>query len=459
VTVARVEKARMSKALCIAAAWLLAFAAVPALAGGPEGSSTPASGTDPRSVDPRSPEQQIADAIEFRSEFGFPADPATVSALLADPATDYSFGAPLSSKELANMQERQAVRDKLDPAVAYIDKHPDDFGGVYFTQNTGDLVLYVLPTADIAPSVLDGAVALIPDGVDTRIKTVKLSMNELLKAQQRLWARSDDLSINEIDVQVADNNLGVVVAPTAKTSLAVGVADVPLEVTYGSGPEPATCVDSSSCTPYRGGIGIFSPQANDFCTWGFYGTRGAAAKYLMTAGHCAKLGDTETHLQVQVTDGVDRDTFDAGASAASDSMTAHVRGSSNAVSPFNTVYLNANDKAHTIVSKKTTATQHVGDPVCFEGGATGFNLCGTIEAVSQSYSLRRAEDGKVLSLTGQIRMSRVVKVGDSGGPVYYSHTAYGLVNALHGGDSHMLYSPIYSVESDMGTTICITTAC
>ena len=82
-----------------------------------------------------------------------------------------------------------------------------------------------------------------------------------------------------------------------------------------------------------------------------------------------------------------------------------------------------------------------------------------LEAIGLAYTLRRATDGKVLSLTGQIRMSRIAKVGDSGGPVYSSHTAYGVLNALAGGTGHMLYSSIFSVESDMGTTICLTAAC
>ncbi len=97
--------------------------------------------------------------------------------------------------------------------------------------------------------------------------------------------------------------------------------------------------------------------------------------------------------------------------------------------------------------------------MCFEGRATGTNLCGTVEANPVAYSLVRETDGKVLSLTGQIRMSRVAKVGDSGGPVYYSHTSYGVVNALQNTTGKMMYSPIYSVESDMGTTICLTVSC
>ena len=56
-------------------------------------------------------------------------------------------------------------------------------------------------------------------------------------------------------------------------------------------------------------------------------------------------------------------------------------------------------------------------------------------------------------------MSRVAKVGDSGGPVYLSNTAYGIVSALQGGTGKMMYSPIYSVEGDMGTTICLTASC
>ena len=37
--------------------------------------------------------------------------------------------------------------------------------------------------------------------------------------------------------------------------------------------------------------------------------------------------------------------------------------------------------------------------------------------------------------------------------------AYGVVNALQNTTGKMMYSPIYSVESDMGTTICLTASC
>lgn len=93
------------------------------------------------------------------------------------------------------------------------------------------------------------------------------------------------------------------------------------------------------------------------------------------------------------------------------------------------------------------------------GGATGTSLCGVIEATQVAYNLTRPSDGKILFLTGQIRMSRVTKVGDSGGPVYQGNTAWGIVNALAGGTNKMMYSPITAVESDMNVTICVLSAC
>ena len=197
------------------------------------------------------------------------------------------------------MQDRLAARAKADAAIAYVDGRPNDFGGAYFTQNTGNLVLYVLPAEGIAPGILDSAIALVPEGLETKVQAVKTSMAELVQAEQRLLLRRDELQINELAIQVKENGLEMVLAPTAKASLSAGLAAVPVAISFGPGPQAAVCNDSSSCTPYRGGIGIFSPQANEFCTWGF--------------------------LQVQVTDGVDRNTFDAGASAISDSMTAQSR--------------------------------------------------------------------------------------------------------------------------------------
>jgi hypothetical protein len=446
-----------AKLLAFGVVWLLAFAPAQALAGDPmETGAAPA-------IDVGSIDHRTADAIEFRSEFGFPSDAKTVSALLSDPTSDYSFGAPLSPEELANLQNRLELREKAEPAVAFVDGHPDDFGGLYFTQNTGELTMVILPAAKIASKVLDEAVALLPDDLTSQMRTVTHSMTDLEKAERDLELRWDELQINEVGIQVADNGLDLVLASSGNAPLANKVADVPVDITVGPGPEDATCTNSSSCWPYRGGIGIYSPGANQFCTWGFYGTRGTSAKYMITAGHCANLGDTETHEHdasgnpIVVTDGVDRNTFDGSGSDTSDAMTAHVKSSTRAVAPFNTIYASGTDKAHAILATKFT-TQHVGDLVCFMGGATGTSLCGSIEATGLSYNLTRETDGTVLHLTGQVQMSRVVKKGDSGGPVYKQATAWGIVNAI-GSGSHMLYSTIASVQSDIGTTVCVTNAC
>jgi hypothetical protein len=438
---------------CLLGAWLLVTATQPIVS---------AASPEQQSADVRTAAERVADAVEFRSEFGFASDLATVSALLGDPTSDYSFGAPLSTKELANLQLRLDLREKANAAVAYIDSHPGDFGGVYFTQNTGELVMFIVSTDATPVGVVDQVVGLVPDGLTSKVVQVRHSMSELLEAERRLSLRWDELQINQLAVRVQDNELDLVLAPTAKASLVADIASVPMSTSYGPGPTEAACVDSSSCTPYRGGIGIKSPQANLFCTWGFYGTRGAAAKYMITAGHCANLGNTETHLSAQVTDGVDKNTFDAQNGTA-DAMTAHVLGSGNAVAPFNTIYASAAVKAHAILATKFTA-QHVGDVICFMGGATGTSICGNVELTGLSYNLARETDNKVLHLTGQIQMNRVAKVGDSGGPVYQQNTAWGIVNAIiidpgQADNGHMLYSPIDKVQAAVGTNVCVLNAC
>ena len=84
----------------VAVMWLFAISPIHVSARGALGPDNTA-GSPPRSLD-----QLVADAIAFRAEVGFPSDGSTVSALLRDPGVDFTFGVPLTKKELANIQRR-----------------------------------------------------------------------------------------------------------------------------------------------------------------------------------------------------------------------------------------------------------------------------------------------------------------------------------------------------------------
>jgi hypothetical protein len=162
---------------------------------------------------------------------------------------------------------------------------------------------------------------------------------------------------------------------------------------------------------------------------------------------------------VVFTGGVDRNTFDLGNQKNSDSLTAHVLGSPNAVAPFNTIHESSIDTNHVITGTISYNSQAVGDMVCTSGQQTNTVLCGIIEQKAITGTVGRF-DGDSLTLTNQIQMSRGGLSGDSGAPVYNGGTkAMGIGVAVNFQNGHVVYSAINHVAADMLITICVTAAC
>jgi hypothetical protein len=81
----------------------------------------------------------LADALEFRTTFGFTTDMDAVVASLQDPNADTTWGTPLTAEEARNMAERQRFQELTQPLEAFIAKRPESFGGFYYDQTTGEL--------------------------------------------------------------------------------------------------------------------------------------------------------------------------------------------------------------------------------------------------------------------------------------------------------------------------------
>jgi hypothetical protein len=404
----------------------------------------------------------LQDAITFRADFGFDTDPTTVKRLLGASDTDYTYGGPLSLPELANLHARLALRSSATELVEYVNDRPSDFGGLYFDQTRGRLELTILVTPSTPAAALAAANGLIPPGLGARTVSVANSYAELLSAQDALTGQMASLGIAELWPDVKANRLSLVVRPGSDGDAVRRAVNLPLTIEFGTDLTSVTCGTKTNCTPYRGGIYVGGGLS---CTWGYYATRGSAAKYMVTAGHCWKTGASNkfTHNGVVFTDGTDRDTFDlTGTTFNSDSLTAHVLGSPNAVAPFNTFHATSIDKSHAITGTTGYGSQAVGDMSCFSGVSTGTDVCGTIEAKNLTATQGRMPiDNKTITLINQTRMSRGTLAGDSGAPVYNGTSrSTGIVVAAdvaHSG--HMVYSAIDKVASDMQVTFCITSAC
>ncbi len=202
------------------------------------------------------------------------------------------------------------------------------------------------------------------------------------------------------------------------------------------------------------------------CTWGFYGTHGTSAKYVISAGHCGKAGHVlriknPSNSTVVFTSGIDWNSFDfeLDGISESDSETAHVLANANATTPFNKIIASSSDLNHTITSIKNNS-QNQGATVCFFGYSSHrASPCGTITIINIVFETDRADDGKHLRITNLREMSLPSTGGDSGGPVYSGAVAFGINTAIDpSASNHLVYSMIANVQLNSGTNVCVSSA-
>jgi hypothetical protein len=440
---------------------------------GPVASAEPVASAHPIAADPLADGQTgdsgvpLADALDFRATFGFSTDLDTVTATLNDPKADTTWGTPLTVEEAANMAERQRLFLQAETIEGFVDANPGTFGGVYYEQAAGSLVLYIASTPATSKQALAKALSLSPSGLQVKIVSVAHTMSELTTAEDQLVAKSDELGLKIVGIDTPRNSLVATLAPGSDARAPALVVDVPVAVTVGEGFRPASCWNN--CTPWRGGMNVWDQAfpSDGNCTWGFYGSRGSSAKYVISAGHCGKAGHVlrikdPSNNTIVFTDGIDENTFDfeLDGISESDAQTAHVKSNANATTPFNRIIGSSSDLNHAITGIKNNS-QNVGATVCFFGYKSHrASPCGTITIINLVVEVDRADDGKHLRLTNLREMSLPASGGDSGGPVYSGALAYGINTGIDTVRSnHLIYSMIANVQLNTGTNVCVSSAC
>ncbi|WP_151955269.1 S1 family peptidase [Sphingomonas sp. EC-HK361] len=171
------------------------------------------------------------------------------------------------------------------------------------------------------------------------------------------------------------------------------------------------------------------------CTTAF-GVQGQGTTGISSAGHCA----ADYGVTVQV-DGSDQYVQTRAFEAEFDASWASGP-STTATNQF--LYNGSN--LRTVTSVASSEDQVVGSPVCKFGRATGY-FCSTIS--SNDYEAVDAAGNQVGPLVKVEEANvKLAQCGDSGGPVFYSNKAFGIISrgdsdgVACGGGSIMLYMPI-----------------
>jgi Trypsin len=184
--------------------------------------------------------------------------------------------------------------------------------------------------------------------------------------------------------------------------------------------EPAACTSGNFCDPpLRGGIRMYSATAG--CTAGFTArSRSDGLWYVLTAGHCG--GGTWRTRFSNGTEHVIGPWHNGHFGTNGDAQIIRVNNPSG-WSPRPWVLVEASDDTTRDESYVISAVRGstVGQRICKTGYA-GSTDCGTVTrlGVTVNYS------GTIVHGLGEANFC--VIPGDSGGPVYASHNAYGLVS-------------------------------
>lgn len=280
---------------------------------------------------------ELQEAIDMREALGFPADPVTVSKLLQRPDANFDYGGPLSTDETRLMANRIAFEQGSTELIAFVNEHEDLFGGVWFDHPGGGSRLWVATTDAAGPETVARLSALAPAGLELRMVQVGVSLASLRRSQESVIGSEAELGVTGSYVDVTTNELVVggsaEVALKLQRDLGVPVRAEQISLV------PVACATRAACTPYRAAINLDFP--NILCTWGFIAKTNLVSQLnLISAGHCATIGQGASHNSTTVTTsaGVNRNTFDMLGSQQADALRAPLKSSANLAQPYNLLY-------------------------------------------------------------------------------------------------------------------------
>lgn len=198
----------------------------------------------------------------------------------------------------------------------------------------------------------------------------------------------------------------------------------------------AVCTGRYSCTDMRGGIEINSIYAR--CSAAFAAVRGST-RGVITAGHCGFPGDPFNHAAIPMGT-MTRQQFGGEVDAAFVSET------SLALTVNDLVYDSEQDMAYDINAVFPSSNTTVGLFLVRSGITTGRQ---TGNVVNPNATIDVLTSSGIVRLTNQVTVSACALPGDSGGSVYRTNLAVGIVStsnfATDGlGDPVCRSQPIYS---------------
>ncbi len=400
--------------------------------------------------------QALTDAIRFRTDSGLNADPTYVASVMADPtASSDAYGFALTAVEQADLDARIALENKMWPLEDYITAHPDAFGGIWFDQKHGGTA--VIEISNGSQSLPADAAALVPDAANVQIQAVSNTRSSLEATASQIRTslkalRASGMDVDQVGVDVPNNlvDVGVQNLTSAIRDSLLSSFGPNLEI-YEAEPVhqvslPTGCSTRSNCQ-LEGGLYVSNLGAWQ-CTSDFV-FKYSGSHYLASAGHCWSQSwykwyeDSGGARQIGVNFGY---SYYSGMSADVLLMTTPVPTST----PKNLLYASDSNRTQAMTVAESNSNQQVGNYACGSGSTSGYH-CGPILAVDQTETYGSITEYHMWEV--DFRSAS----GDSGGAVFDSYVEQGLIDDAAGVDT--FYSTVGWIDSVMGTTPCLTSAC
>jgi streptogrisin C len=336
------------------------------------------------------------------------------------------------------------------------------FGGVWIAPDDGDRVKVglVAGAADRGAVRSAQATAELSDAVDTvevRYPYAHLEMiNGWLRDQLvavnagAAWPLAAGLRPDRNQVRLALPQNGVL------TDAQRGVVDTARQRfgeavyldTYSAKPRTAACDYPVCDAPLRAGIAIVAASSGP-CTGGFLArSRSDGRLYQFTAGHCA--ARDRNNWVTTFTDGTVHTigpVHNHRWSTVGDMAILRVNNPAG-WDPRAWVFVTASEDTTRDETYHISADNFstLGQRVCTTGAALGHSDCGTVTELDVTFTA----EGVTVGGLGRANFCAIG--GDSGAPVYASHTAYGIVSARDG-ECNSLYQGIREAEDLMNVNV------
>jgi len=406
--------------------------------------------------------------VAFRSAFGLRTDGPwlqQVSALGADP----TWGVPLSTAEVADLNGRVEIARAAGSLSRYAGE--SWYGGAWLDQASGGTV--VVNVRGELPVSISDLMAGIPAPASLRLRSVSFALADLRALDATLYDTltgpvGHQLGVNDFGVDVIANHLRIGVDNASPSVVAALFALAPtdaIEVVV-EGPSHAVyCTDATACgSPMKGGLKITSLSVQTTsCSSGFMarpvGTYGSGHSWMITSGHCAYdaqtvLGATNFAHGGGVWNGAIRAVWDYNNAPVDAAILESVVGQTD--TPANYIFTGSTTSFQSIVSIMNDDQQLPGTPEC-KYGYVGGKVCGQVLQTSTTVSNICSSHGHCVTIQHLWLFSGAAKSGDSGGPLYSTKYADGIVVAQTNDLLHTWYSTIGGVILATGFRPCYAT--